>query len=105
MTTIYKYPLTISDTQTLELPVVSRILHFGVQNQVPCLWVLIPDVTDERFQTATFEMFGTGNEMPALPMQERREYIGTALMNNGLVWHFFERIKTNSMITAERHDT
>jgi len=48
MKTIYKYPLKITPVQDIEIPSGSTLLSVQVQNELPCLWVLILDTTARK---------------------------------------------------------
>lgn len=70
MRTIYKYPLKIQDRQLLQIPFVNdrlygslklkqQILKLDVQNENPCLWVLVD--TDLPRRDVVVNMYGTGH--------------------------------------------
>jgi hypothetical protein len=86
--TIYKYPIKITDTQTVNLPLNAEILTVKMQGETLCLWAKVEEgnaCTEER----TIEVFGTGH---AMSMKYNRRYIGTAQQAGGsLIWHIFER--------------
>ena len=84
MRTIYKYPLVITDKQTLMLPANAEVLTVAGQHGQPCIWALVD--TDAEPKPCEITMCGTG--MPcdcALG-----DYIGTAqLLDGKLVLHVF----------------
>jgi hypothetical protein len=86
--TIWKFPLTVTDTQFISLPKDAEILCVQVQMEAPCLWAKV-DSTIEDKETVLIETFGTGH-----PMDEKnRKYIGTYQLNNGhLIFHVFRHI-------------
>lgn len=89
--TIWKYPLLLTDEQAVQMPKGAEILCVQVQGSRPCLWALVDSSVknDERL----IVIYGTGHPMPEAHNAYRRQYIGTAQMNDGsLVWHVFEII-------------
>lgn len=90
MTTIWKYPLNITDQQTISLPQGAKILSVQLQGLVSSqlhLWAEVD--TEQIFEGRVIEIFGTGN--PITP--GRRRYIDTVQMHGGaLVWHIYEQI-------------
>jgi hypothetical protein len=82
---IYKYPLKVTDYQTVVMPGGATILAAQVQDGRLCLWAMVdphqPDV--ER----RIRIVGTGNPFED---SDRCRYIGTA-QDGPLVWHVFER--------------
>lgn len=86
MKTIFKYPLTMSSTQTLQMPQKAKILSLQTQNGVPCLWALV-ETTNQK-EPRTFQIIGTGEEITDIGY---KEYIGTFQMHGGfLVFHLCE---------------
>lgn len=84
-TTIYKYPLEITDRQTIAMPAGAELLSAQMQGRTLCLWALVnPELPNEL---RTIEVLGTGNPAP----EANRRYVSTAQMMGGsLVWHVFE---------------
>lgn len=83
---VYKYPLEITDSQTVWMPKGSEILSLQVQSGCPFIWALTDPnaVPEER----TFEVYGTGHDIQHI---SSRTYVGTVQTNGGmLVWHVFE---------------
>lgn len=83
---VWKYPIPTRDTFDLSLPVGARILSVHTQDNQPCLWAHVsPDAPKELRE---FRTCGTGHDMPD---DEAHEFIGTFLIDNGLlVFHLFE---------------
>lgn len=84
---IFKYPVHITDLQTIEMHKGAEILCFQVQETIhgnfPTLWAIVdPDAPKE---TRSFRVIGTGNPIE----NDMREYIGTVQMPP-FVWHLFE---------------
>lgn len=85
MKAVWKFPLLIEALQVVEIPVDSAILCVQVQDDIPCLWVLVdPDV---RARTkAVIEIWGTGHLHETVP----DNYLGTFQLRGGaLVFHVF----------------
>ena len=86
MKTIYKYPLEITNKQSIEIPNNSRILSVANQNENICLWVEI-DKKEEKKTELAFYVFGTGHDIPD---NLNLHFIGTVVTLGGrLVWHVF----------------
>lgn len=85
MKTIYKYPVKITDAFTVDLPVGAEILTVQMQNDEPCMWVLVELEPGIR-ETRAFRIYGTGHMV-----NDKDSYIGTFQQHDGrLVWHLFE---------------
>lgn len=84
---IWKFPIAVGDSQTIDMPTDAKVLAVQVQNGTgPCLWAMCDPQAPKR--PRTFETFGTGHPVPPAP----REYIGTyQLRGGGLIFHVFER--------------
>lgn len=86
---IYKYQLSVTDTQTIELPVGAEILTVQTQNEMPCLWALV-NPNEIKKEIHVFEIFGTGNPVN-YEIGVSRRYISTFQLGGGqLVFHVFE---------------
>lgn len=83
--TIWKFPLRLTNTQTLFLPVGAKCLSVALQGSVPSLWVLVNPQNPPALRT--INIFGTGDtiEDPTI-----LRFLGTVLMLDGPVFHFFE---------------
>lgn len=81
---IFKYILTISSKQTIEIPRGFRILSVQNQNNNITLWCLIDDENGPT--DVNFRIYATGQSCG----MSVENYIGTVQMNNGLVWHIFK---------------
>jgi hypothetical protein len=89
MKVIYKYPLEITDTQTVELPYEHRILSVQAQNGILCLWAAV-DLEETFKADRTIRIIGTGNQSDELDFyfSGDMEFISTVQLS-GLVWHVF----------------
>lgn len=102
MYSIYKYPLAITDTQTIDLPLESKILSVGYQGgDELVLWALV--YPGHRPFPKTFRIIGTGHPIRD---PDSLRYIGTVQMKSDpmddgqgnissgqiYVWHVFEQL-------------
>lgn len=86
---IFKYPIPIRDTFSINIPEGGEILSFQVQTGTPCIWVAIPN-ENAQYEYRRFMVVGTGHAFDA----RGTKYIGTIQMNEGtLVWHLFEDLQ------------
>jgi hypothetical protein len=86
MRTIFKYPLTLTDHQLIELPKNSECLTVQMQKDVPCLWAVVD--RSQPNEVRTIHLVGTGQRMPDGILF----YLGT-VQDHGFVWHFFLEVK------------
>ena len=85
MKTIWKYPLQLIESQIIEVPVGHSFLTVQVQNDIPCLWILV--IPDQPKIKVCISIYGTGERVH---FAEGRQYIGTFQQHYGsLVWHVF----------------
>jgi hypothetical protein len=81
--TIWKYELILAGTQILHIPRDGYILTLQMQNNVPCIWVILdPSFPTEKLRIATY---GTGQALP----KEPGYYLGT-YQTDGMVFHLFD---------------
>lgn len=86
MKTIYKYPIKVTDEQTLKLPVNAKILTVQTQNDTPCIWALV-DTSEAQTENVDIRVYGTGH---TINDSDNLDYIGTFQMHGGsLVFHVF----------------
>ena len=83
---IWKFELTESGFQEIELRKGYEFLTIQMQNGNPYIWVLL-DPNEEK-ETERFEIYGTGHEIH-YDMGVSREYLGT-FQERSLVWHLFK---------------
>lgn len=84
-TTIYKYPIKITDEQLIEVPMEHEFIHVGLDPQgTPCLWAMV--YLPSQTTRVAVRVCGTGNPVPRHLCPENR--VGT--FNHGpFVWHVF----------------
>lgn len=83
---VFKYALSVANSQRVNLPVGAEVLTAQMQGEVLCLWALV----DSNFAHLTSErvirIYGTGR-----PIHDEGRYIATFQMNGGdLIFHVFE---------------
>ena len=88
MITVWKYTID-PYSPAIDIPVGSEIVSVAFQRDDFCMWVKVD--TEKECESRNFEVFGTGHEMP-YGMGIDYAFIGTAHMDNGLVFHAFERL-------------
>jgi len=89
MKKIFKYPLEITDTQFVELPLGAEILTAQMQGNQLCLWAIVNTLPEAVKKNRRIEIIGTGNPMPIGDLK----YISTfQMLGGGLVFHVFENI-------------
>ncbi len=83
MTTIHKYQIDITDSQTIPIPLGGKIIHAGLDPRgTPCLWAVV-DTQSPKAPIFVY-VVGTGNPMPLHDVQ----HVGT--INHGpFMWHVF----------------
>ena len=85
MKTIWKYPLSVEDVQTIDLPAGYKPLCVQIQGDDLCLWALVDDRAEKV--TAKVIIHGTGH--PADDV-EGLQYVGTFQLYGGsFVGHVF----------------
>lgn len=87
MRKIFKYPLSVSDHQEIQVPAGGEFISVQVQNDVMCLWALVDE--DKVQEAREIRVIGTGH--PIYDDSGKLDYIGTVqTMNGQLIWHIFE---------------
>lgn len=82
---IWKFPLRITDRQTVDMPAGAQVLTAQLQRGVLQMWALCDPAAEKT--PRTFSVFGTGNPMPNNPGR----YVSTFQLSGGeLVFHLFE---------------
>ena len=85
MNTIYKYPIVITDSQTLTLPSRSVVTHVGLDPQgTPCIWAKVD--TDSPPELFEIIVAGTGHPLP-----DDILHLGSFVHLERLVWHVFQK--------------
>jgi len=83
MKTIYKYPIQITDIQQVEIPLMSKIIHAGLDPKgVPCVWAAV-DPESELIPVKIL-VVGTGN-----PLRSHFDRHVGSFIQGPFVWHVF----------------
>ncbi len=86
MTKIYKYPLALTDRQTVRVPLGALVLSVAEQAGRLCLWAVV-DADEKETEERVIFVVGTGNPLP----EDFGAFVGTVVTADGaLVWHVFE---------------
>ena len=88
--TIFKYPIVIPDKVMFKMPKGAEVLTVQCQDDIPTIWALV-NAKELQMEERYFEVFGTGHDVPC-DMGIERKYINTFQMENGMVFHLFERL-------------
>lgn len=90
MTAIFRYELDITPTQDVKLPSGHQVLSIapGRAGYYIDVWVKIGPGDHDTLRT--FRVFGTGHPLP--DPEPPMDFLGTAVMSDGLVWHVFTEI-------------
>ena len=83
MKTIYKFPLSITDEQTVSMPRGSQVLSVQMQNEQLNVWALVN--TENLQEQRKFRIFGTGNPVD---VDGNWKFVGT-VQERMFVWHIF----------------
>ena len=74
----------------MSIPEGATILTAHEQRNEICIWAEVCPTAP--LEARTFEVFGTGHDMP-IDMGIERRYIGTAIINGGsYIFHVYERL-------------
>lgn len=89
MVAIWKFPLEVTDVQTVVMPAGAVVLCVQMQRDWPCLWAKVPDPGAVFVDRRQFRIVGTGHHFAD---DEVGAYIGTYQrpIDGGLVFHVFE---------------
>ena len=79
---IYKFKLELTPTQTIEVHG-NKVLHVGLQGNDICLWMQVESFEHKHKQE--FRCFETGEVFD----ENGLEYMGTVVLPNESVYHFF----------------
>lgn len=85
MKTVYKYSIPLQDGFEYTWPEDAEVIHVGIQNDYPYMWVLLTPDSEETMKR-TFIVKGTG-----FPIPDDSWHVGSFLMSQAnLVFHVFE---------------
>jgi hypothetical protein len=84
---IFKYVLSLADTQVIDMPVVMKPLAVQMQGGNCCMWALVDD-SQRITRRVRINIFGTGNPIP--DNKPIGDYVSTfQIPDYGLVFHAF----------------
>ena len=86
MQTIWKFPLAMTDRQTISVPAEATALSVAEQIGGLSLWAMI-DTEEKEKEEWVIEIYGTDHQVGDAPS----DFIGTVVMACGFVWHVFKR--------------
>jgi hypothetical protein len=83
MNTIYKYPIEITDEQTVSMPVGAQVLSAQMQRTQLCIWALVEvgNIDCDR----RVRIFGTGN---TVKLDGNWKFVDS-VQERIFVWHVF----------------
>lgn len=83
MRTIWKYPLQLTEQQTVTMTKGAEILHVGLDaDEIPCVWAEVESLNDP--EPIYFFVVGTGNRIPLRARTHQGSFI-----QKPFVWHVF----------------
>jgi hypothetical protein len=83
--TIWKFPLSVTDHQVIEMPSDAICLSVAVQAGVVCLWVEVDPATEPKKRL--IRIYGTGHPMSEFPGRYLNSFM---LMGGDLVFHAYD---------------
>lgn len=86
MKTIWKYPLRITDAQSINIPEGAQFLSAQIQNGTLTVWALVDSAV--RLRPAYIYVVGTGNAVPDAVELDRATFLST-VQQGPFVWHIF----------------
>lgn len=85
MDQIFKYPIKITDTQSIRVDGFVSILKIAEQDHQLYMWC-VTRIGTFRSHELKVHIVGTGNPMPDIQSKDHFESI---VMKSGFVWHIF----------------
>ena len=87
MKTIFKYSLSVTDTQVLKMPKNADVFSAQFQGNQLCVWGLVD--TEAELEDREFRIFGTGQPFEVLGMFR---FVDTVQQGDYFVWHVFIKL-------------
>ena len=87
MKTIFKYSLSVTDTQVLKMPKNADVFSAQFQGEQLCVWGLVD--TEAELEDREFRIFGTGQPFEVLGMFR---FVDTVQQGDYFVWHVFIKL-------------
>lgn len=85
MQVIWKYPLSLAETQIVRMPMGGTILSIQAQGPQACLWALV-DPLEARVGHRLIRCLGTGHKVEGVDLTK---FLAT-VQQEPYVWHFFD---------------
>lgn len=86
MSAVWKFPLQVTDEQTIEAPADFKALSVHVQNGIPCLWAQVTGGAE----LLTHRVWVAGTGHPLRDGAANGRFVGSFLLHGGaLVFHVF----------------
>jgi hypothetical protein len=83
--TIWKYPISVTDRQSVRMPAGAKILTVAVRHETVCLWAEVDPAAPKT--PRAIAIHGTGHEKPDM----EGAYIGTFMLLDGdQVFHAYD---------------
>ena len=89
MTTIHKFPLMITDVQTIDLPNGSIILDAQFQDEQLCLWAWLDTTASYSTEAKKIRIIGTGHPIDNAFSLRHISTVQQKIGVSNLVWHVF----------------
>lgn len=81
---VWKFEISVEDEFVLAMPKGAKPLHVAVQDDKPCLWMLVDPAAGR--EDRTFYVHGTGH-----PVRPESQHLGSFMLYDGaFVGHLFE---------------
>lgn len=82
MMTIWKFPISIIDEQTVDMPIGAKILSVKMRDGTICIWAIVD--TNAKNEQRKIGIVGTGNLFWCFNC----DFLGTVI-DGPFVWHVF----------------
>lgn len=93
MSHVYKHVLDKVGTTRILLPQKAMFMQIGIQNGIPVIWFLEPDIFN-FVEYRTFEVVTTGENFDA----KDKDYLSSFQLPSGFVGHVFESFNDENNI-------
>jgi hypothetical protein len=91
---VWKFPLLITDHQSIPMPACAVPLSVGMQFGAPQVWAQVDTTKGASQEPVHIRIAGTGHPMGSAGVVGRR-FLGTLITDEGrLVWHVFHETRS-----------
>lgn len=92
---IWKYPVPIRDSFTIDMPALAIVLSVATQDGDPYVWAIVDP--SNSVESRSFRLYGTGHPVKNQDYFKSK-FIGTFLIrDDSLVFHLFEAVATQGV--------